>query len=86
MHSIRRGDVTAGFAASDEVVEGEVHTEAQEHFYLETNAAIVRPGDQGEMEIFASTQGPATVQVGVAKGEDSPEICNCTGKCNQRGG
>ena len=78
MHSIRRGDVTAGFAASDEVVEGEVHIEAQEHFYLETNGTIVRPGEQGEMEIFASTQGPADLQVNVAR-EDDPATSHCPG-------
>ena len=79
MHSIRRGDVTAGFAASDEVVEGEVHIGAQEHFYLETNAAIVRPGEQGEMEIFASTQGTAILQVSVATREDGPATSHCPG-------
>ena len=68
VHTITHGDVTAGFAASAEVVEGEVHIEAQEHFYLETHAAIVRPGEDGEMEIFATTQGPTTVQVGGATG------------------
>ena len=68
VHTITRGDVTAGFSASAEVVEGEVHIEAQEHFYLETHAAIVRPGEDGEMEIFATTQGPTLVQVGRATG------------------
>ena len=51
------------FASSDNVLEGEVHVEAQEHFYLETHAAIARPGEDGEMEIWASTQGPAVNQV-----------------------
>lgn len=34
----------------------------QEHFYLETNASLVVPGEAGSMEIFASTQNPTKTQ------------------------
>lgn len=34
----------------------------QEHFYLETNASLVVPGEGGSMEIFASTQNPTKTQ------------------------
>ncbi|KAK7104188.1 xanthine dehydrogenase/oxidase-like isoform X2 [Littorina saxatilis] len=73
LHAIARGDITSGFAASDHVVEGEIHIEAQEHFYMETNATICRPGEDGEMEIFASTQNPTQAQVTVAKALDVPQ-------------
>ncbi|XP_070199819.1 xanthine dehydrogenase/oxidase-like [Littorina saxatilis] len=66
-HSIQRGDVTAAFAEVEHVLQGEVHIEAQEHLYLETNVALVRPGEDGEMEIFASAQSPSGVQENVAK-------------------
>lgn len=37
----------------------------QEHFYLETQATIAVPkGEDGEMELFVSTQNPAFTQVG----------------------
>ena len=49
--------------AAQHVVEGEVHVEAQEHFYLETYVALVRPGEEGEMEVFSATQSPTCVQV-----------------------
>lgn len=34
----------------------------QEHFYLETNATLACPGEDGAMEIFASTQNPTKTQ------------------------
>jgi len=46
------------------VLEGGIHIGGQEHFYLETQACLVVPkGEDGEMEIFSSTQHPASVQV-----------------------
>ena len=37
----------------------------QEHFYLETQATIAVPrGEDGEMELFVSTQNPTLTQVG----------------------
>ena len=36
----------------------------QEHFYLETQASIAVPkGEDGEMELFVSTQNPTLTQV-----------------------
>ncbi|KAK7462501.1 hypothetical protein BaRGS_00038470 [Batillaria attramentaria] len=65
-HEIKRGDLAAGFQASEHIVEGEVHIEAQEHFYIETNAALVRPGEDGEMEVIATTQELAGIQSGIS--------------------
>lgn len=43
---------------------GELHIGGQEHFYLETNATLAVPrGEDGEMELFASTQAPTHTQV-----------------------
>ena len=37
----------------------------QEHFYLETQATVAVPkGEDGEMELFVSTQNPTLTQVG----------------------
>ena len=47
----------------DHVVQGELHMEAQEHFYLETNACVAYPGDPGEMEMVSATQAPGELQV-----------------------
>ena len=39
---------------------------AQEHFYLETNVSLCVPGEDGEMEVFASTQQAKETQDFVA--------------------
>ena len=57
------GDPDGAFKAAPHVVEGEVRSGAQEHFYLETQAAFAVPKEDGEMEVFSSCQAPSTVQV-----------------------
>ncbi|XP_020627784.1 xanthine dehydrogenase/oxidase-like isoform X2 [Orbicella faveolata] len=65
---IQKGDLETGFAESDHVLEGEMRVGGQEHFYLETQATIAVPkGEDGEMELFVSTQNPTLTQKLVAK-------------------
>lgn len=61
-----RGDYEKAFAESDYVIEGECRMGGQEHFYLETHAAIAIPRDSDELEVFASTQHPSEIQKLVA--------------------
>lgn len=43
---------------------GEMYIGGQEHFYLETHCTLAVPkGEDGEMELFASTQNPMKTQV-----------------------
>eukprot|EP00051_Salpingoeca_urceolata_P010028 m.122205 g.122205 ORF g.122205 m.122205 type:complete len:1330 (+) comp16553_c0_seq4:198-4187(+) len=64
---MKRGDVDAAFETVDQIVEGEVRVGGQEHFYLETQASVCVPkGEDGEMEIFASTQATHKTQMMVA--------------------
>ncbi|KEY69694.1 hypothetical protein S7711_03180 [Stachybotrys chartarum IBT 7711] len=61
---IKKGDVEDAFAKSDYVFTGTARMGGQEHFYLETNACLVVPKpEDGEMEIFASTQNANETQV-----------------------
>ncbi|ROL53594.1 Xanthine dehydrogenase/oxidase [Anabarilius grahami] len=47
---------------------GEMHIGGQEQFYLETNCTLAVPrGEDGEMELFVSTQSASKTQVLVAK-------------------
>jgi xanthine dehydrogenase/oxidase len=56
------------FAKADHVFEGVVRMGGQEHFYLETNASVVVPKpEDGEVEVFASTQNPTETQTVVAQ-------------------
>ncbi|KAI0161277.1 xanthine dehydrogenase [Xylariaceae sp. FL1272] len=65
---IKKGDVETAFKNSDHVFSGVTRMGGQEHFYLETNAclAIPKPED-GEMEIWISSQNPTESQVYAAK-------------------
>ena len=59
-----RGDTEHALnMCGDHVVQGQLHIEAQEHFYLETNACVAYPGEPGEIEVVAATQAPGELQV-----------------------
>ncbi|RMX48187.1 hypothetical protein pdam_00015397 [Pocillopora damicornis] len=61
--SIEKGDLETGFAESEHLLEGEMRFGGQEHFYLETQVTIAVPkGEDGEMELFVSTQNPTLTQ------------------------
>ena len=59
------GDLDAGFAAADVVVTGDVRIGGQEHFYLETMAALAIPGE--EMHLHVSSQETMKAQKFAAK-------------------
>ncbi|KAE8278574.1 Xanthine dehydrogenase/oxidase Xanthine dehydrogenase [Larimichthys crocea] len=68
IRTIQRGDLEAGFKQADHILEGEMHIGGQEHFYLETNVSLAVPGEEdGEMELFVSTQSASKTQSLVAK-------------------
>ncbi|KAF2270331.1 xanthine dehydrogenase [Lojkania enalia] len=51
------------FAQCDRTLEGTTRIGGQEHFYLETNAALVIPsGEDGAMEVWSSTQNNMETQ------------------------
>ncbi|XP_053996533.1 xanthine dehydrogenase [Hylaeus anthracinus] len=62
---IRKGDADEAFSRSTNILEGEVRLGGQEHFYLETQAALAIPRED-ELEIFCSTQHPTEIQKHVA--------------------
>jgi len=68
---IKKGNMDEAFKNSDHVFTGIVRMGGQEHFYLETNACVAVPKpEDGEMEIYASTQNPTETQTYVA------QVCN----------
>ena len=64
---LRKGDVEAGFAEADVVVESAYETGYQEHAYIEPQGAIAVPEDLGSLTVYASAQCPFYVQGAVAK-------------------
>ncbi|UZI31455.1 xanthine dehydrogenase molybdopterin binding subunit [Streptomyces sp. VB1] len=79
------GDVDAGFADSAHVFSGEFHFSDQEHFYLETHAALALVDESGQLFIQSSTQHPSETQEIVAHvlGLHSHEV---TVQCLRMGG
>ena len=63
-----QGDVQTALSTSYYTFEGSMRSGAQEHFYLETNVCLAIPkGEDGEMEIIASTQHVDGTQMFAAK-------------------
>ncbi|MEV8524315.1 xanthine dehydrogenase molybdopterin binding subunit [Streptomyces sp. NPDC052000] len=56
------GDIDAGFAESAHVFTGEFTFSGQEHFYLETHAALALVDENGQLFIQSSTQHPSETQ------------------------
>ncbi|MCP3753529.1 xanthine dehydrogenase molybdopterin binding subunit [Streptomyces sp. TBY4] len=79
------GDVDAGFEDSAHVFTGEFQFSDQEHFYLETHAALALLDENGQMFVQSSTQHPSETQEIVAHvlGLHSHEV---TVQCLRMGG
>lgn len=65
-HVHQRGDADAALARAAHRIQGEFHIGGQEHFYLETQVALVIPGEDRALQVFSSTQNPTEVQKLVA--------------------
>lgn len=65
--TIERGGVEEALRASPRVIEGELRTGAQEHWYLESQVCLCIPGEGREMSVFSSTQHPSETQSLVAE-------------------
>jgi xanthine dehydrogenase large subunit len=61
-HHIVRGDVDAALAAAPHRLVGRESCGGQEHFYLETQAALAVPGENDVLHVTSSTQHPSEVQ------------------------
>ena len=55
---VRKGDMEAGFAQADIVMEHTFHTPITEHAFLEPECSIAVPLENGRMEIYVGSQIP----------------------------
>ncbi|MBN1979084.1 MAG: molybdopterin-dependent oxidoreductase [Anaerolineae bacterium] len=55
-HQIRKGDMEAGWAAAEVVVEAEYHTPPQEHAYLQPEAGLSYIDDEGRVTVVVGGQ------------------------------
>ena len=63
---IERGDLAMAFRNSPHKITGSVVICGQDHFYLESQAAVAYPREDGQLEIHSSSQHPTEVQHVVA--------------------
>jgi CO/xanthine dehydrogenase Mo-binding subunit len=59
---LKRGDVDAGFAEADVVVEHEFRTPMVHQGYIEPHATVARVGADGRIVLWTTTQGPFLVR------------------------
>lgn len=59
---IQCGDTDAAFAEAEHILEGTFFSGGQDHFYLESQAAIAWPDEFGAVRVHSSTQNPSEVQ------------------------
>lgn len=73
-YTLERGDIAAGLAAADAIVERRFTTPMVHQSYLETMACIAQPDPLGGgMTLYASTQAPFYVREEIARLLDLPE-------------
>lgn len=75
LRRIERGSPDAEYQAAELRIHGELRIDGQEHFYLESQAAIAYPGEAQTMHVVSSTQHPTEVQAIVAEVLGWPFSC-----------
>ncbi len=71
-YRIRKGDVEEGFAKADVIIEGEYHTPAQEHAYLQPEAGVGYIDEEGRVTIQVAGQWTHEDQAQIAHALDIP--------------
>jgi CO/xanthine dehydrogenase Mo-binding subunit len=66
-YEIASGDLDAGFASADLILSGEYRVGHQEQLYIENNAMIAVPGEDGGMAVYGSLQCPYYVHKAMRK-------------------
>ena len=61
------GDASAALKKAKHIFSGRLEMGGQDHFYLEGQIAYALPGENGEMQIWSSTQHPTEIQMHVSE-------------------
>ena len=64
---MERGNPDEEIQKAQYIIEGELETGAQEHWYLETQACLCVPGEDYEITAYSSTQHPSETQAIIAE-------------------
>ena len=57
-----KGDASTSLTVATHTISGSITMGGQEHFYLEGQAALALPGEDGDMLVHSSTQHPTEIQ------------------------
>ena len=68
----QKGDAAAALTTAPQSLSGTINIGGQEHFYLEGQAALALPQDNGDMVVHSSTQHPTEIQHKVAEALGTP--------------
>jgi len=71
-HAQKRGDVSTALATAPHTLSGEMQIGGQEQMYLESQASLCVPQEDGGMLVYTSTQNPSEGQKLVAEVLDIP--------------
>ncbi|HRQ38971.1 MAG TPA: xanthine dehydrogenase family protein molybdopterin-binding subunit [Chloroflexota bacterium] len=71
-YKIRKGDMAAGWAAADVIIEGEYHLPNQEHAYLQPEAALSYVDEQGRVTVEVAGQWTHEDQAQIAHALELP--------------
>lgn len=80
-----KGDPATALQSAQARLDGSLRIGGQEHFYLEGQAALAIPGEDGDLLIHTSTQHPTEVQHIVAKVLGLPDAA-IVAECRRMGG
>jgi xanthine dehydrogenase large subunit len=67
MRTIRRGEPEEAMQSAPHKISGTIKMQGQDHFYLESQACVAYPKEDGQIEIHSSSQHPSEVQQTVAE-------------------
>jgi xanthine dehydrogenase large subunit len=65
--TMQRGNAEEALKNTPHRISGELHTGAQEHWYLESQVCLCIPGEGKEINVFSSTQHPSETQALIAE-------------------
>ena len=63
---LKRGDPAAALAGAPRRIKGRMRLGGQDHFYLEGQVSLAVPGEDDDVTVYCSTQGPSETQHMVA--------------------
>ncbi|MEM7223330.1 MAG: xanthine dehydrogenase molybdopterin binding subunit [Pseudomonadota bacterium] len=71
-HEMRRGNAEAALKQAPRRIKGQIRIGGQEHFYLEGQIALALPMEDGDVQIYTSSQHPSEIQHTAARVLDCP--------------